>query len=134
MMTIIHYHRVTGRIGAWGSGDSESSHLPDHDILRLDTELVIDPKRHKIADGEIVEVTAEELDAGWNWPTDSELVAWIQIELNLTDQFMMPDREVADRLEWVRYRQALRNLSDLPTVKAKLEAWPSRPDGKDSRP
>lgn len=130
-MVIIHFHKATGRIGAWGNADSEESHLPDHDIVRLDTNVAVDPKRHRIAAGELVEV--DDL-AAWNAPTEGDLAARIEMELAATDQFMMPDRNVPNRYAWVAYRQALRDLSKLKGAAAQLAAWPTRPDKKESKP
>ena len=54
-------------------------------------------------------------------------------ELHATDQFMIPDRPMADdkRAAWATYRQALRGLSKLPTPAKQIAAWPQRPDGQD---
>jgi hypothetical protein len=111
-MMVIHYHKQTGRIGAWGSGDSEYSHLVDHAILRIDTEAPIDPHWQRIEDDMIVEIDEAEL-ATWNCPTVDEVAARIEIELRRTDQFMLADYPIDDdKLEhWKQYRIMLRNLS-----------------------
>lgn len=131
-MLVIHYHSTTGRIGAWGSADSERSHLADHAIIRFDTDIEVDPKRHRVRNGEVVAINPNEL-AQWNAPTLDEVAGRIEMELKDTDQFMMPDRDIK-RGPWISYRAALRALSKLPDVGAQLAAWPARPDHKDNRP
>lgn len=132
-MLVVHYHKETGRISAWGSADSDHSHLVDHEIVRFETDVAIDPKRQKIANGALVEIAPDELKL-WNLPTDGEVAARIANELTATDQYMMPDREVRDREAWVTYRKKLRDLSITSEIAMQLENWPERPDGKDSRP
>lgn len=129
---IIHYHRQSGRIGAWGNADCEESYLPDHAVLRIDSEIPLDPRRQRIEHGEVMEIPERDLTM-WNCPTVDELAARIEMELQNTDQFMMPDRDVR-REPWITYRRALRDLSKLPDAMAQVQAWPTRPDGKDSRP
>ena len=130
---IIHYHRQTGRIAAWGNADCEESWLPDHAVLRTDSEMPVDPRRQRIERGEVIEIPEHDL-AIWNCPTADELAARIEMELQNTDQFMMPDRDDAPREAWIAYRRALRDLSKLPDPMAQVQGWPTRPDGKDNRP
>jgi hypothetical protein len=128
-MMVIHYHKQTGRIGAWGNADSERSHLADHEIVRIDAEVLINPQRQRIEAGEIVDIDEAEL-ATWNCPTVDEIAACIEAELRNTDQFMMPDRNV-DREPWIVYRQTLRDLSKLAGPIEMINAWPTAPDGRD---
>lgn len=122
MTIFVHYHKTTGRISAWGDGDT--AFLPDHAVLKLDS-VVIDPRRQRIADGKLVDV--DDL-AAWNMPIEESTLAYrIEAELAATDQFMMPDRDVPNRGAWVKYRQALRDLSKQGGVAA---AWPTRPEIK----
>ena len=129
-MMYVHYHRNTGRIGAWGNAESETSHLPDHLVVQLDTDTVIDPRRQRIAEGALADISSDDLEA-WNCPSPDEMAARIEMELQNTDQFMMPDRDVL-REPWVAYRRALRDLSKLPDAAAQLAAWPARPDKKEN--
>lgn len=63
-------------------------------------------------------------------PTDTDIAALVASELDDTDQYMMPDRVVANRDEWVTYRQSLRDLSKMQgTAADRLTAFPARPDG-----
>lgn len=55
-------------------------------------------------------------------------------ELSNTDQYVISDRPMTrpKRAAWKAYRQALRDLSKLPSVTDMLAAWPMRPDGTDT--
>lgn len=132
-MMIVHYHKQTGRIGAWGSGDSEASHLPDHEMVRLDDTPLIDARTHRIeiATGALIEISQAEI-AIEGAPRLIEIEALVRGALAASDEFMMPDRVVPDREAWVTYRQALRDLSDQPDAAAMVDAWPVRPDGIDA--
>jgi hypothetical protein len=130
-MIIIHYHEDTGRIAAWGSADAEHSFLPHHRIIRFDGDFPINPKRQKISNDEIVDVPASELEA-WNMPLLGEVAALIENTLSATDQYMVPDRNVPNVNEWKTYRQALRDLSKLPTVSQMIASWPLDPNGVDA--
>lgn len=133
-MLVIHYHKTTGQISAWGTGDSKSSHFPDHEIVRLDVDTP-DPVRHKIVAGRMIERTAAEI-AEANRPTVSQVSSAISRELAATDEFMVSDRPLSDavRAAWGSYRQALRDLSKLPDPISQVKAWPTRPDAADPIP
>jgi hypothetical protein len=79
---------------------------------------------------------------GWNYclllpvahepgPTVREVRAARNVELAETDAMMLPDRNVADRIAWRSYRQALRDLGALGSADEMIAAWPRRPDGHD---
>jgi Phage tail assembly chaperone protein len=130
-MQVIHFHKITGKISAWGTGESDSSHFQDHEIVRLDVENV-DPSRHMIVGGALVERSEEEI-AESNRPSMQQVANAIAGELAASDSFMVPDRPLTNavRASWVAYRQALRDLSKLPTPAAMILAWPPHPDGTD---
>lgn len=82
----------------------------------------------------VVDVTTKEIkqrnDVG---PSDIEVAALIASELSNTDQYMMPDRNVSNRDDWIAYRQQLRDLSKIDgTAAGRLLAFPLRPDGEDA--
>jgi hypothetical protein len=133
-MLIVHYHNTTGHISAWGTADSQVSHLPDHEIARFD-EGTVDARTHRvdIATGRLVEKTAAEI-AQDNAPSLFEVESIVRGALAASDEFIMPDRTVPDRDAWIAYRQALRGLSNQPDVGAMIDVWPSRPDGIDPIP
>lgn len=134
-MQVIHFHKVTGQISAWGTGDSDDSHLTDHRIVRLDVPH-IDPRLHRInvETDQLSEISAGEIALA-DRPTVDEVQAAIVAQLQATDAFMMPDRPLSDpaRAAWAVYRQALRDLSNRAavTVADMLAAFPQRPDGAD---
>lgn len=92
-----------------------------------------DPKTHKIdtATLEIVNKTDEEKAIAL-LPTLFEVQAKVFNELQNTDGFMAPDRPMSadKRTAWATYRQALRDLSKLPTPVDMMAAWPPKPAGK----
>jgi hypothetical protein len=134
-MLTVHYHKVTGEIVKWGTGDSDVAHSPDHAIARLDASTTppVNPKRHRIdvASGKLVNLSAAEAALA-NLPTLLEVNAAIGRELHLTDQYMVPDRPVLNRQAWIEYRQALRDLSKLAGTPAMIAGWPLRHDGQDA--
>jgi len=129
-MFVIHYHKTTGQISQWGDGDSETSHFPDHEIARLQSDATIDPALHKVdleylcvIDKTLAEKLATLLPV---------VNATIRCELAATDAFMALDRPVSDTLRaaWITYRQALRDLSkNYADAASMIRNWPSRPDG-----
>lgn len=133
MINVVHYHKDTGAIGAWGSADSTESHLPDHLIARLEDTTQIDPRTHRIdvATGGLVEKSASDI-AQENAPRLFEIESIVRGALAASDEYMMPDRTVSNLDAWIIYRQALRDLSDRPDAAAMIDAWPVRPDGIDA--
>jgi hypothetical protein len=131
---IIHYHTQTGEISAWGSGDSDSSHFDNHDVVRLE-DAPVDPNLHKIdlTSLKLVDKSPDEKRQAL-LPTLPEINGAIAGDLAATDSWMMPDRgaAAADVAAWKTYRQALRDLSKQPDTIAMVEAWPLRPDGADA--
>ena len=128
---VVHFHKATGRISAWGNGDSESSHFADHDIVRFDDDaMIIDPHRDKI-DVESLALVARDTDEMLE-DMRPEIVAAIAAELAATDGYMVPDRPLTDqqRGAWKDYRQALRDIKG--DAEAMLDAWPVRPDRTDA--
>ena len=130
-MFVIHYHHQTGRISAWGTGDSDVSHFADHEIVRFDEDaMTIDPRRDKIDVASLAVVartTDEMLD-----DLRRDITAAIAAELDATDRYMVPDRPLTEqqREAWKAYRQALRELKG--DAAAMVAAWPFRPDGSDA--
>ena len=128
---VVHFHKDTGRISAWGNGDSDESHFLDHDIVRFDDDaMVIDPRRDKIDVASLALVgrsTDEMLD-----DLRRDMVTAIAAELDATDRYMVPDRPLTEeaREQWRSYRQALRELNG--NAAAMIAAWPFRPDGSDA--
>jgi hypothetical protein len=128
-MFVVHYHNQTGRVAVWGNADAENSFLPDHSVIRFEEYHDIDPNRQKIANGEIVDISENELNA-WNAPLQGEVEAAVQMELSRTDQFMMPDRDLPNRNDWIAYRKMLRDLSKRGLTPAGMLAeWPIDPNG-----
>jgi hypothetical protein len=138
----IHYRTDTGKIVSWDTASSASnhdnaSHLPGCKIVGLDDYVPIDPKAQKIdvTTRRLVELTAEE-KALAAMPTAFDVKAAILTELTATDSFAnVPSdrpRVGALALDWLPYRQTLRDLSKLPTPVAMVKAWPVRPDGADA--
>lgn len=130
-MMVVHFHRDTGRISAWGNGDSEESHFPDHDIVRFDNDaMIIDPRYDKI-DVASLALVARDADEMLD-DLRRDMVNAIAAELGATDGYMVPDRPLTEqaREDWAAYRQALRDISG--DAAAMLAAWPFRPDGTDA--
>lgn len=93
---------------------------PDRDLHKIDVEY-----------GAFVDKTPEEAALS-KLPTLSEIEMAVRSELAATDQFtMVADRPAKLRDEWIVYRQALRDLSKLPTPADRISAWPSHPLGHD---
>src|SRR4030095_3185354 len=109
-MFVVHYHKITGKISAWGNGDSEHSHFPDHEIVRFDEEFLIDPKMQKFDVGTFALVPRTSADR--NDEILIDLKARIQIELENTAAYMLVDAELTlQQLEaWITYRRTLRGL------------------------
>lgn len=137
-MLVIHYHKDTGKISAWGSGDSETSHFADHLILRLEDHGAIDPTLHKVdpEQGCICEMTQSEKAAELRPLVDHA----IRTALAASDQFI-PNMWPEDRpplsseeiAAWKTYRKALRDLSKQHQNPADmLRAWPQHPHGHDT--
>jgi hypothetical protein len=133
-MFVVHYHKLTGKISAWGNGDSEQSHFPDHEIVRFDEEFVIDPKAQKfdLKTFALVPRTLEDL----NDEMLIDLKACIQIELENTAAYMLVDADITpQQLEaWKIYRSTLRGLlkASPKSVTAILTTWPLDPNGFDA--
>jgi hypothetical protein len=130
---IIHYCTKTGTITSWGNGEppDDKSHFPGHELLRLEEHRDIDPIRHRI---DLATKTLTERDPADQQALQSQALARdlsirIAHELSATDGFMAPDRPMTDgmRQRWRVFRQALRDLSKLPTPAAQLAAWPASP-------
>ncbi len=133
-MQVIHAHKETGEISAWGTGDSESSHFADHAILRLsDRSEGIDKMLHKVdwEYGCVADKTLAERIAALRPHVDRV----IRSELEASDALMSwpLDRPAPPHLDVVKtYRQALRDLSkNQPDAAAIIRAWPLHPAGAD---
>jgi hypothetical protein len=130
MTTYIHYRESDGEIFGWETGVSEPSAQPDLATAALEDVVTPDPRRQRfdVAALGLVDKDADDIAASLA-PTADDLRRRIAGELAATDQFMMPDRPLTGemRAAWVTYRQALRDLSKLPTPAAQLAAWPASP-------
>jgi hypothetical protein len=134
-----HYHPETGEIVSWDNSNGPlpaKSHFSGHVVAAIKfigQHSDIDPKRHKIANGQVVEKTAAEKTAAL-LPTLHEIKCAILRDLEATDSLAVLDRPMADdvRAAWRTYRQALRDLSKLPGPSNMVRAWPIRPDGVDA--
>ena len=128
---VVHFHKDTGRISAWGNGDSDESHFLDHDIVRFaDDAMIIDPRRDKIdvASLAVVSLSVDEMLEDMQRDVTNAIAA----ELDLTDRYKEPDRPLTEqhREAWKSYRQALCELNG--DAEAMIAAWPFRPDGSDA--
>lgn len=132
------YHPATGGIRQIDNAESP----PNHDgceCFSLETDdasaiFKITAATHVVdlATLTIREKTASER-AAYLAPKDHEIAALVASELTETDQYMMPDRTVENRDDWIAYRQQLRDLSKLPgTASDRLAQFPQRPDGADA--
>jgi hypothetical protein len=133
-MFVVHYHKLTGKISAWGNGDSEQSHFPDHEIVRFDEEFLIDPKTEKF-DLSTFRLVPRTL-ADRNDEILIDLKARIQIELENTAAYMLVDAELTPQQleDWKTYRRTLRSLFKAPPNSAAemLASWPIDPNGVDA--
>jgi hypothetical protein len=133
-MFVVHYHKVTGKISAWGNGDSEQSHFPDHEIVRFDEEFLIDPKTEKF--DPITFRLVPRTSADLNDEMLIDLKARIQVELENTAAYMLVDADVTPEQleEWKTYRRTLRGLLKNPpdSIAEMLDAWRVDPNGFDA--
>ena len=138
MMYNVCYHPATGRIRQIDNAGSP----PNHDgyeclLLEIDDASAIfsiRPTTHvvDISTRTIREKTESERAADLA-PKDHEVAALVASELADTDQYMMPDRIVENRNDWIAYRQQLRDLSKMTgTASDRLVLFPVRPDGDDA--
>lgn len=94
--------------------------VPNRDLHKIDIEY-----------GAFIDKTPDEIALS-KLPTLSEIQMAIRSELAATDEFTaVADRPATLRAEWLVYRQALRDLSKLPTPAAQVAAWPAHPLGHD---
>jgi hypothetical protein len=133
-MFVVHYHKVTGKISAWGNGNSEHSHFPDHEIVRFAEEFVIDPKTQKF-DLTTFRLVPRTLD-DQNDELLIDIKARIQIELENTAAYMLVDADITSQeLEaWKTYRKILRAMLKAPFDRAveMIARWPLDPNGVDA--
>ncbi|MHC2250802.1 hypothetical protein ACVILK_000494 [Bradyrhizobium embrapense] len=133
--TIIHYCVATGYIRSWGNLEpiGDVSPHPDHALLRIVCDRDIDPVRDMVdlARLAVVERPAAAQRALLLEQLSLSVRLAVGAELAATDQFMVPDRVVADRNAWMSYRQQLRDLSKLPDAATMVRCWPARPDAGD---
>lgn len=135
----IHYRPSDGEIFGWETGTVEPVSQNGMSIALVELDAPPDPFRQKIdaVSFTIVEKTAAEKTQSAQ-PTIDELKQAIFSELSATDNVMMPDRDdisPQDRVKWVTYRKALRDLSKgdpKPTSAEMVAAWPFDPDGNDT--
>ncbi|UFX41784.1 phage tail assembly chaperone [Bradyrhizobium sp. 41S5] len=145
-MTIIHFCSATGYIRSWGNAEpiDGKSHFPDHCILRTADDRDIDPLEHMV-DVALVGPFQRPEDAIVARPDADKrallierlalaIVLAVSAELASTDQYMVPDRPVANRDAWAAFRQALRDLSSLSDAPTMARNWPARPDAGAARP
>jgi hypothetical protein len=84
-------------------------------------------------DAKILRLRTDAERAAFLAPKDHDIFGLVAAELAATDQFMMPDRMVSNREQWIAYRQQLRDLSKLPgSASDRLKVFPTRPDGVDA--
>ncbi|MBR1206949.1 MULTISPECIES: phage tail assembly chaperone [unclassified Bradyrhizobium] len=139
-MTIIHFCSATGYIRSWGNAEpiDGTSNFPDHCILRTADDRDIDPLEDMV-DVALVGPFQRPEDAIVARPAVEKRVLLIErlalaivlavsAELASSDQYMVPDRPVANREAWTTFRQALRALSRLPDAPTMARNWPARPD------
>jgi hypothetical protein len=138
----IHYRTDTGKIVSWDTASSadnhgKTSHLAGCKIAGFKEYFPVDPKAQKIdlVTFRVVDLSAEE-KALASLPSTFDVKAAILKELESTDSFA---NVPADRprsgplaLDWLPYRQMLRDLSKLATPVVMVKAWPVRPDGVDA--
>ena len=68
-MLVIHYHKSSGFISAYGNGDSQISCYADHEIARFEDDQNFDPAKHKIdiSTLKIVDKSPDEIIADKAW-------------------------------------------------------------------
>jgi hypothetical protein len=140
MSLCIHYHPKTGQIIGWENTDTPYKQA-GFEVVSIslssdDGWEPPDPKRKRIdvVTKQVVDLTAAEITAAAA-PTMLDLQGVIVNELSGSDAMLVPDRVVANRDDWIAYRQALRDLSKgdpRPTPTQMLAGFPLRPDGSDA--
>ncbi|UGA45948.1 phage tail assembly chaperone [Bradyrhizobium quebecense] len=152
-MTVIHYCTATGFIRSWGTLEpvDGKSHLPNHAILRIQDALygpdVPGLARSGVASVVEIDPFVDMVDLATltivKRPAADQAVLLIErlallvklavaAELSATDQYMVTDRNVANRETWAVYRQQLRDLSKQPDAPSMVRNWPCHPTGAET--
>lgn len=138
-MMYIHYRPSDGEIFGWETGTVEPVGLNGMSIVSVEMNVQPDSLTQKINVATLQIVGKTEVEKVQSLqPTINELKQKIFSELSATDNMMMPDRDdilPQDRIKWVAYRKALRDLSKgdpKPTSAEMVVAWPLDPTGKDA--
>lgn len=126
MTTYIHYRVSDGAIFGWEHGVVAPSCQPGLACALIDDVVTPDPRRQRFHP--LFGLVDKTDDASGS--TIDDIRRRIARELTASDQFMMPDRPMTKELRdaWIIYRQALRDLSKLPTPADQLAAWPISPN------
>lgn len=140
MGLFVHYDGKTGKI--WQINKARRP----HERAGMKVACVHPSKEPDLADTSkqyFVDVSSVEMgENGWDYCTilarDAEIdLSDIQNiryeELRLTDPYMLEDFPITpeEKQAWRAYRQAIRDMGELPNARAMLAAWPDRPDGND---
>lgn len=132
-MFYVHYNKFTGKISAWGDGDSEQSHFPDHLIAVFEEEFPFDPREQKL-DPVTLELVPRTLD-DLNDELLIDLRSKAQVELEESNVYMLVDADVTPQqlAAWKAYRATLRGLiKATPSTAIQMaQQWPTRPDNND---
>lgn len=132
MRHFIDYDRATGKITKAGDlPDMIADAVFEREITYVEVPDAVDPTQSKfdIETGTVVDQTAAD-----RLPLIEVVNDTIGRLLAATDFTQIPDSPFTDaqRADWRTYRQALRDLSNEPSIAAMVAAWPSRPDGQPS--
>ena len=132
MKYFVHYRPDDGAIIGYGNS-FEPKAIEGYAIAIFDEPFdVPDPHVHKIAAGQIVDMTGAERRRA-RAPKRYEVDQVVYAELCRTDHLLIYDRPTPNALReaLVEYRHALRELSKLGEPAAMVRAWPVAPDGGD---
>lgn len=150
-MNYVHVHYDPSRNGAivsWLSGAvlhdysiSNESHLRGCLVTPVEIadgcRVDINPKTQRI-DVDTLELVSKADDeiAHAMLPDLFEVKSAILRELEFTDKYASPPSDMplkgAFTIDWLPYRQSLRDLSKLSSPVEMVKAWPMRPDGTDA--
>jgi hypothetical protein len=125
----IHYRPSDGEILGFENTQAPTDQ-PGLKVISIDIDGSPDPKLQKInlKTLRLVAKSAKEIAAA-GVPTLLDMQMRVVQWLSASDAMMMPDRALSAeaRAAWASHRQALRDLSKLPTPAAMLAAWPKPP-------
>jgi hypothetical protein len=137
-MIFVHYHPETGNVMQVNRSSRPFERAELKVAMLHPSQVMEHRKRYKAVNPQMGEF-------GWDYcslvelppePPNPYLVRnFRNAELVATDKYLLEDFPITgeQRAAWTVYRQALRDLGQLPTGDAMIDAWPDRPDGINMR-